>query len=429
MTHTSELCRRAGPFRASLLASLLVLPFGACTPDEVTDAAAKDLSNPAGVAEPLTTVEVETPAFASSFRGGIPIGTFAQPTSAFGDRFNGALRNDQPKQLLKELAAIRARGGKVVLTLTQSQSHYKDGNGHFDLGKWKARVDRYKGINFSSYLNDGTVIAHYLIDEPNDPNNWKGKPVPPSVLEEMARYSKQRWPNLPTVVRADPSYLGTNHRYLDAAWAQYLHRRGPADAYLRRAVADAQKRGLGLVVGMNILKGGPNKRPMTASQLKEWGSALLSGSYPCAFISWTYDKRYISRSDVAAAMSHLAAKARSKSARSCRGGGGGGGNDGGGGNGGGGNGGGGAGGGGNSSSISLRVSGRERDRRQFTTLTWSGAKGDRVYVYRNGNRIANTRNDGRYVSVRRGVGRGTYVYKVCQKNPRKCSRAVRIAFD
>jgi len=41
---------------------------------------------------------------------------------------------------------------------------------------------------------------------------------------------------------ADPGYLGRNHHYLDAAWAQYLHRKGPVESFLRRNVSAAQDR-------------------------------------------------------------------------------------------------------------------------------------------------------------------------------------------
>jgi hypothetical protein len=48
-------------------------------------------------------------------------------------------------------------------------------------------------------------------------------------------------------------------------------------------VADAQARGLGLVVGLNVLHGGtPTGTKMTPSQVVAWGSALLSSTYPCA---------------------------------------------------------------------------------------------------------------------------------------------------
>jgi hypothetical protein len=170
------------------------------------------------------------------------------------------------------------------------------------------------------YINDGTVIGHYIIDEPNDPANWGGREVPPSMVEELAKYSKQLWPNLPTIVRAEPKHMADNHRYLDAAWAQYLSRRGNVNEYVRDVVADAQRKNLGLVVGLNVLKGGtPNGTRMTASEVEDWGSALLSSSYPCAFINWKYTSDYMNSSGIRSAMSSLRRKAESRSSKSCRG--------------------------------------------------------------------------------------------------------------
>ena len=74
-------------------------------------------------------------------------GNFAQPTEAFGSRFNGALRNESPSRLLRELAAIKARGGRVMLFFASSQKYYVDGSGHFSMEKWQGRVERFKGIN------------------------------------------------------------------------------------------------------------------------------------------------------------------------------------------------------------------------------------------------------------------------------------------
>jgi hypothetical protein len=158
-----------------------------------------------------------------------------------------------------------------------------------------------------------------MIDEPNDPANWGGKPVTPSVLEEMAKYSKSRWPNLATIVRVDPKYLATNHRYLDAAWAQYLHRRGNVTDYARTMVAEAQRKGVQLIVGLNVLKGGnPNGTPMSASEVESFGNALLSTTYPCAFINWKYTSTYMSSSSIKSAMASLRRKAENRSTKSCR---------------------------------------------------------------------------------------------------------------
>ena len=171
------------------------------------------------------------------------------------------------------------------------------------------------------FINDGTIIAHYLIDEPYDPANFGGKPVPGSTLEEMAQYSKSIWPNLKTVVRAEPYLIkwSGHYRYLDAAWAQYLARKGSASTYLQKNVSAAKQMGLGLIVGLNLLKGGtPNGTWMTASEVENFGSALLSSDYPCAFISWEHNSKLTS-SDMRNAMAKLRKKAQSLSSRSCSG--------------------------------------------------------------------------------------------------------------
>jgi hypothetical protein len=258
-----------------------------------------------------------------SFAGGIPFGTFHLPNSWFGNRYNGALRNIWPEYVARNLSDIRARGGKIMLSLAGSEKNFKDANGHFSFSKWKAQVDRFRRIDLDAYANNGTLIGHYLIDEPNDPANWNGQPVPPSMVEEMARYSKSIWPDVPTIVRAYPDYMdnwsGSFH-YLDAAWAQYWTRKGDVDDFISSNVSKAKAKGLALIVGLNILDGsGWKTSPMTASQIRSFGSVLLSSSYPCAFISWQYDSGYLSGGSVRDAMDYLRNKAENRSFKSCRG--------------------------------------------------------------------------------------------------------------
>jgi hypothetical protein len=314
---------KLSPWRARLGASALsacLLILAACDATEVfepqTDAPleAPDAADPGD-----ELVAFDDTLLAAASRRGIPIGTFAQPMSAFGRTYNGGHQNFSPGSIVRELKAIRARGGRVVVAFSGSPKYYRE-NGRFSFEKWKSRVKRFKGINLSQFIQDGTIIGHYMIDEPNDPANWRGRPVSPATLEQMAKYSKQLWPRMPTIVRVEPGYLGRNHHYLDAAWAQYLHRKGPVESFLRRNVSAAQDRRLGLVVGLNVLKGGsPNGTRMTAREVKKWGGALLNSSYPCAFISWTYNRSYLSSRGVGDAMRALRHKAESRSARSCRG--------------------------------------------------------------------------------------------------------------
>jgi hypothetical protein len=308
MTFTFKLSRRIARLRAPVFAAFLFTLLSC----NGTDSLEPDSSAPATAGDQVQA------AFASAgFAGGIPFGTSALPTSEFGDRYNGAMRNIWPEYLVNELAAIRERGGRVVLMFAGNEDNYKDAEGHFSLTRWKQRVDRFRGVNFSAYLQDGTIIGHYLIDEPNDPANWNGQPISPSTVEEMAQYSKQLWPGMTTIVRAEPGYFGDSHPYLDAAWAQYVNRKGDAADYVRRNVADAQSRGLGLIVGLNLILGGVNGSAMTASQVEAWGSALLGSSYPCAFISWQYDANYLASSSVKSAMDALRAQAENRATRSC----------------------------------------------------------------------------------------------------------------
>ena len=327
MPHSFKLSRRIARFRAPVAAALLVSLFACNSADRFNP-------DPSTTADPVSEGPVLTddgdvvlaPAGESlasaNFAGGIPIGTFAMPTNEFGTRYNGALRTIGTDRLISELSAIRTRGGKIVMMMAGSQPHYLNRDGSFSLEKWKDRIDRYRRINFSSFINDGTIIAHYLIDEPYDAHNFGGKPVPGSTLEEMARYSKSIWPNLKTVVRAEPYYIKWNgtYRHLDAAWAQYLSRKGNASDYLEKNVSAAKQMGLGLIVGLNIVKGGsPNGTWMTPNEVEKWGSALLSSDYPCAFISWQYNSSKLISGDMRDAMSMLRRKAESRPSRSCSG--------------------------------------------------------------------------------------------------------------
>lgn len=308
MTHSFKLSRRIARLRAPLLATL-ALALGACDGSDVVE--------PQDVVQPEVEVLGLEPELAT-YAGGIPFGLFAMPNGAFGELYNGALRLDWPEYLLKNLADIKARGGKVALMFAGNERHYKNADGTFSLSKWKARIDRYKRVNFSRYVTDGTIIGHYLIDEPNDPANWSGRPVPGTMVDEMARYSKQLWPGLTTIVRAEPGHFRSAPRYVDAAWAQYTTRKGNVNDFIRRNVSTARDRGLALIVGLNLLTGGNNRTKLSASQVQTYGSALLGSTYPCAFISWKYDSRHLSTSSMKTAMKSLRRKAQSRGSRRCR---------------------------------------------------------------------------------------------------------------
>jgi hypothetical protein len=265
----------------------------------------------------------EVPATAASAPlSGIPFGATALPLSMYGTTYTGGHLNPaQPESLLSRLATVRRAGGRVDLTFAGSPNNYINDDGTFNFTKWKARVDRYSGVDFTSYLSDGTIIGHYLIDQPQCSSCWGGQAISQDTVEAMAQYSKQYWPAMTTIARVAPTWLAAyagQYVYLDAGWAQYTVRQGDINAYLADNVAAARAEGLGLIVGLNLLDGGADLASLTASQVKTFGAALLGSSYVCAFISWQYNSDYFSRSDITSAMEFLSKQSKRHKLSSCR---------------------------------------------------------------------------------------------------------------
>jgi len=69
-------------------------------------------------------------------------------------------------------------------------------------------LDLFKDIDLMSYVADGTVVGHLLFDEPQDPSNWNGAPVPFEDIEAVAAHSKALWPTLPVGVGGPASFVG-----------------------------------------------------------------------------------------------------------------------------------------------------------------------------------------------------------------------------
>ena len=259
----------------------------------------------------------------STGSSGIPFGAFAQPISLYGQTYTGGLLNpENPDNLLSQLAAIRAAKARVVLTFPGSSARYTNPDGTFNFDFWKARLDRYAAVDFESFVSDGTIVGIYLIDEPSCASCWGGQVIPQDMVEAMAQYSKSLWPEMKTIARVDPTWLDDysgEYLNLDAGWAQYVVRKGDVATYLSANVAAARSKGLALIVGLNVLGGGLNQTSLSASQVKDFGSALLADPYACAFISWKYDAAYFARTDIKSAMALLSKKAKRHASTSCAG--------------------------------------------------------------------------------------------------------------
>jgi hypothetical protein len=320
MTHMFKLARRTARFRALAFAGSLLV-FGACNPT--------DQLSPSEPTVPVTTAD--TPVEVVSLDGpelytgknapGIAFGAFNLPTYLYNSTHTGAVKAAGPLDILSTLYAARSKGARVVVRMSGSDKYFQNSDGTFSFSKWKYRIDRFRKVNLKPYIDDGTLIGHYILDEPYDPTNWGGKTISPSTVEAMAKYSKSIWPSLATIVRAPATWANSSsikYTYLDATWNQYVMRKGDLNKWLYNNVTAAKAKGLAMVVGINMLNGGTYGRQVTASQLKSWGATLASHPYSCAFLSWQYNSNYFSRSDIKDALKYVGYKAKNHAWKSCR---------------------------------------------------------------------------------------------------------------
>ena len=61
-------------------------------------------------------------------------------------------------------------------------------------------------------------------------------------------------------------------------------------------------------------------------------------------------------------------------------------------------------------------------------LTWTGASGAQVDVFRNGAKLVTTENDGAYTDNINATGSGSYRYKVCEAGTSTCSAEAVVTF-
>src|SRR5205085_10110367 len=202
----------------------------------------------------------------------------------------------------------------------------------FRLDLWESIINRFNGIDVSSYVADGTLLGVFLIDEPEDPTNWSwgcvrdpstlqcqldangntipdgGAPVSYSDIEAAAAFAKPIFQNAPMGVGSRPSQLYTaaqragaaSYNNLDFAEAQYTDNKKDAsgmfasnvklviDDFITLERTRAQQIGLAIQWGINTIQG-VSGGPVPASTLLAWGTKIIQEQYACIFTMWKYD--------------------------------------------------------------------------------------------------------------------------------------------
>lgn len=256
-------------------------------------------------------------------RPGIMFGSDGMRNEYFNNVHTGAKRGGglTPENVMPLLADARARGARIVLKLSLGRDDFiQNSDRTFSLTKWKALVDRFRKVNLATYIADGTILGHFIIDEPHRTAKWGGKIIPHATVEAMAAYSKQIWPTMHTFVHTKTEWLTATpvvYTHLDATWVQYAVGKGEVTKWITDEISYAKRKGLGVMMGLNVLYGGTRSK-MSGSELKTYGTALLNQTYGCGFILWAHDLAYYGRSDVKSAMADLSTKARTHVKTSCR---------------------------------------------------------------------------------------------------------------
>jgi hypothetical protein len=297
----------------------------------------------------LTQADLEDIAASESFvrRSGVPYGPYAlwsnyKSLKSNNTPFSGSVNYTDPRGIITQLSAARAKGQRLVLAMTGGGHGPYKTNGKFDFNKWKRRMDMFNRSDIKAAVaqgvRDGTIIMNNIMDEPNV-KSWGGV-MTKARLDEMARYVKRMFPSLPVGVAVIHSWRPQERfRAVDAIITQYSWYMGNISAFKNDALKHAKANGTSVAFALNILNGGVQDRKtrrcpagvtggkgtmganhpacrMTATQVREWSKALGTGS--CAMIMWKYDAAFMSRSDNQKAFRDAAATLSSSSARSCR---------------------------------------------------------------------------------------------------------------
>jgi hypothetical protein len=328
MPHCFKLAHRISRFRPLVIGSFVVA-IAACS-DALGPVQDSDPADIPTTTDSPTAPVVETPSLATT-RPGIPFGFWQMDYGNLNTWITSLKRTGSPSSIRKYLDYARSKGARVYIQFAGSKDNYRNSDGTFSLSKFNALLDRYKDINLSSYIQDGTLAGHMMIDEPSDGSNWDGDPMPYSQVEAAAKHSKEVFPGLATVVRATPVWLrGASFRwqYLDAAWAQYSARKGNVYNYRDAELNAAKDEGLGLIFGLNVIDGGDGSSgwrgskdgrwKMSPDELRKYGRAFINVTYSCAFMMWRYEDGYMSKSSVLSAMKEIGYLAKDRDFSSCK---------------------------------------------------------------------------------------------------------------
>lgn len=118
----------------------------------------------------------------------------------------------------------KACGTSVVFMLNnQTDKILTDSGVGIDLQKIESIAQTFDGV-IDPYINDGTIVAVGIVDEPHDCGDWGGECPTPQQVDEASMIIKNHWPNAKTITNTLPTYLFNNEykfEYTDIVQFQF----------------------------------------------------------------------------------------------------------------------------------------------------------------------------------------------------------------
>lgn len=171
------------------------------------------------------------------------------------------------------LEQARQANMSALVALTGGHSGYTT-DGDFDLSKWRAVLDSRDLSAIQGFVDDGTIVGLYAIDEPHD---WGGGAGPTyAELDAACEYAHQRLPGIACGYNTPPAWLlpGAPYADIDFIFTQTNFRRAQTPvqwtAWAEQQFADAAACGIEPVyLSINAYTDNPS-----AAQVQSAGEAL-----------------------------------------------------------------------------------------------------------------------------------------------------------
>jgi hypothetical protein len=254
---------------------------------------------------------------------GIPVGPWTVPPSLLGPVYNGGVLTG--KTPYRDLDEIRSRKGQVVLYLARKKS--QDESGMISVDAVRRFISTWPDI--SSYIRDGTVWGIIVSDDITGKQIWGPNAPYYAQIDSIAQLVKERWPEVRTIVRAPPTTMNYQWKWVTWAWGQYSNapRNGEVSEFRVRQSAKADSLGLCLAFGLNVVNGGDGssgigggrggrRYQMTPAEVLRYTQALLPYT-PVAFY-WEYRPELESDPEMHAAMQKIRSWADTLPRPTCR---------------------------------------------------------------------------------------------------------------